>query len=252
MRQQTLVLAVLGTALVVTAGVAGALTLGSGSATAGQAAPDEQSITVSADGTVEASPDQAVVRVAVTATGNDSSAVRDEVADRAETMQSALESYGVPSENVRTAHFDIRQERKRAPDGSIERGQYVGTHAFEITVEDTDAAGEVVDTAVNNGADRVDGVSFTLSDEKREALYQDALTNAMGNAETRAGTLADAGGLSVTDTHTIVSTNTNYRAYQVESAALSAGAAAASGTSVESGPVTVTADVRVTYNATVA
>ncbi|WP_089649643.1 SIMPL domain-containing protein [Halobacterium hubeiense] len=251
MRQQTLVLAVLGTALVVTAGVAGALTLGSGSATAGQAAPDEQSITVSADGTVEASPDQAVVRVAVTATGNDSSAVRDEIAERAETMQSALESSGVPSENVRTAHFDIRQERERTGDG-IERGQYVGTHAFEITVEDTDSAGEVIDTAVNNGADRVDGVSFTLSDEKRESLYQDALTNAMGNAETRADTLADAGGLSVTDTHTIVSTNTDYRAYRVESAALSAGAAAASGTSVESGPVTVTADVRVTYNATVA
>ncbi|MCG1001946.1 MULTISPECIES: SIMPL domain-containing protein [Halobacterium] len=250
MRQQTVLIAVLGTALLVTAGVAGALTLGSGSATAGQAAPDGQSITVSADGTVEASPDQAVVRVAVTATGNDSSAVRDEIAERVETMRSALESDGIPSENVRTAHFDIRQEIERTPEGT-ERGQYVGTHAFEITVEDIDAAGEVIDTAVNNGADRVDGVSFGLSDEKRETLYQDALTNAMGNAETRAQTLADAGGLSVTDTHTIVSTNTDYRAYRVETAAFTSGAAV-SGTSVESGPVTVTAGVRVTYNATVA
>lgn len=250
MRQQTLLLAVLGTALLVTAGVAGALTLGSGSATAGQAAPDGQSITVSADGTVEASPDQAVVRVAVTATGNDSSAVRDEIAARSEEMRAALASYGIPAENVRTAHFDIRQERQRTPEGT-ERGRYVGTHAFEITVEDTDAAGEVVDTAVNNGADRVDGVSFTLSEQKRETLYQDALTNAMANAETRADTLADAGGLSVTDTHTIVSTNTDYRAYRVETAAFSGGVAA-SGTSVESGPVTVTADVRVTYNATAA
>jgi len=250
MQRQTLVLAVLGTALLVTAGVAGAVTLGSGQATAGQAAPSEQSITVSADGTVEASPDQAVVRVAVTATGNDSAAVRDDVASRVETMRSALESAGVPAENVRTAYFDIRQERQPTESG-VERGQYVGTHAFEITVEDTDAAGSVIDTAVNNGADRVDGVSFTLSDEKRESLYQDALTNAMGNAETRAQTLADAGGLSVTDTHTIVSTNTDYRAYRVETAALTAGGAA-SGTSVESGPVTVTADVRVTYNATVA
>ncbi|MUV61247.1 SIMPL domain-containing protein [Halobacterium sp. CBA1126] len=251
MRQQTLLLAVLGTALLVTAGVAGALTLGSGAAAAGEAAPDGQSVTVSADGSVEAEPDQAVVRVAVTATGNDSSAVRDEMAARVDEMQSALESYGVPAENVRTAYFDIRQERERTPSGGVERGQYVGTHAFEITVEDTDAAGEVVDTAVNNGADQVDGVSFTLSEEKRETLYQDALTNAMGNAETRAETLADAGDLSLTETHTIVSTNTNYRTYQVETAALG-GAAAAGGTAVESGPVTVTADVRVTYNATVA
>lgn len=253
MRQQTVLLAVLGTALLVTAGVAGALTLGSGSATADQAAPSDQSITVSADGEVEAEPDQAIVRVTVTATGNDSTAVRNEMAERSASMQSALEEYGIDEENIRTAHFNIRQERERTPNGGVERGDYVGMHAFEITVEDTDAAGEVVDVAVDNGADRVDGVSFTLSDEKRESLYQDALTAAMDNAETRAETLADAGDLSVTDTHSIVSADTNYRPYRVESAYLGAEAdAAGGGTSVESGPVTVTADVRVTYNATVA
>ncbi|NIB98392.1 SIMPL domain-containing protein [Halobacterium sp. R2-5] len=253
MRQQTLVLAVLGTALLVTAGVAGALTFGSGPATAGQAAPSDQSITVSADGEVEAEPDQALVRVAVTATGNDSTAVRSEIAERSAAMQSALEEYGISEENVRTVHFTIRQERERTPEGGVERGQYVGTHAFEITVEDTDAAGEVVDVAVDNGADRVDGVSFTLSDEKRESLYQDALTAAMGNAETRAETLADAGDLSVTATHSIVSADTNYRPYHVESASFAADSGSAGGgTSVQSGPVTVTADVRVTYNATVA
>lgn len=247
MQQKTLLIAVLGSALLVTAGVAGALALSSGSASAGQAAPSQQSITVSADGEVEAQPDQAIVRVAVSATGDNSTAVRDEIASQSQSMRAALEEYGLDSDAIRTAHYDIRQERKRTPEGT-EYGQYHGMHAFEITVDDTDAAGEVLDVAVNNGADRVMGVSFTLSEEKREDLYQDALTKAMANAETRAQTLADAGDLTVTGTHTIVSTDTRYRAYETEAVAYAGDAAG--GTSIESGAVTVTADVRVAYNAT--
>lgn len=247
MKQKTLLLAVLATALLVTAGVAGALTLGSGSAAAGQAAPSDQSITVSADGEVEAEPDQAVVRVAVTATGEDSTTVRNEIAEKSDSVRSALEEYGLGSDAIRTAHFDIRQERERTQEGT-EYGNYRGVHAFEITVNDTDNAGEVVDLAVDNGADRVMGVSFTLSDEKREDLYQDALAKAMNNADTRANTLAEAGGLSVTETHSIVSTNTRYRAYQTETVAYAG--EAGGGTSIESGSVTVSADVRVAYNAT--
>ena len=248
MRQKILVLAVLGAALMVTAGVVGGLTLGSGNAAA-QSANDGKSVTVSASGEIEATADQAIVRVAVTATGNDSNAVREELAQDAESLRAALEEYGLASDDIRTAYYDISQERERTPQGT-EMGEYRGTHAFELTVNDTEAAGEVIDVAVQNGADQVMGVSFTLSEEKRERVYNEALTEAMGNAESRADTLAAAGDLSVTEVHTIVAADTTHRPYAVETAAaMSAGADSAS-TSVQPGPVTVTADVRVTYNAT--
>ena len=242
-------MAVLGSALLVSAGVAGALALGSGSAAASQPDQSGKSITVSANGQVEATPDQAIVRVAVTATGDDSTAVREELASGAESLRSALEAYGIASEDIRTAHYDIREERERTSEGTETRG-YRGVHAFEITLADTEAAGEVIDLAVDNGADTVNGVSFTLSEEKREELHNEALTKAMENARNRADTLAAAGSVSVTGVHTIVSADTNYRGYRVEAAYASAGGDA--GTSIQSGPVTVTADVRVTYNATAA
>ncbi|WP_232700391.1 SIMPL domain-containing protein [Halobacterium wangiae] len=248
MRQKTLLLAVLGSALLVSAGVAGALMLGSGSASASQPDRSQKSISVSADGEIEATPDQAVVRVAILATGEDSTTVREELATDAESMRTALEEYGLDSEDVRTAHYDIRQERERTPEGT-EMGDYRGVHAFEITLDDTDAAGEVVDVAVENGADQVNGVSFTLSDDTREELHNEALTEAMSNARDRADTLAAAGDLSVTEVHTIVSTETRYHDYRVETAYASA---AGDSTSIEAGAVTVTANVRVTYNATTA
>lgn len=248
MQRNTVLTAVLAASLLVAAGVAGAIALGSSPAAAGGPSDTGKSITVSASGQIEATPDQAVVRVAITATGDNSTAVREELAADTETLRSALTDYGIPSEHIRTAHYDIRQERERTRDG-VERGQYRGVHAFEITLEDTEAAGEVIDLAVDNGADTIHGVSFTLSDEKREQLHNDALEKAMANAETRADTLASAGELSVTGVHTIVSADTNYHAYRTETAYVAADSAGAS-TSVESGPVTVTADVRVTYNAT--
>lgn len=247
MQQQQALTAVLAAALLVAAGVTGAVLLGSGPAAAGPSAPGEKSITVSAAGQIEATPDQAIVRVAITASGNDSTAVREELASETQSLQAALEEYGIPAEHVRTAHYDIRQEREHTSEGVKTLG-YRGVHAFEITINDTDAAGEVIDLAVNNGADTVNGVSFTLSDEKREQLHNDALEKAMANAETRANTLASAGDLSVTGVHTIVSADTQYRAYRTETAYVTASVDSA-GTSVQAGPVTVTANVRVTYNA---
>jgi len=254
MNSRTALGAVLVAGLLVAAGVAGAAALGTGPASAQsqqqQQADSSKSITVSASGDVEATPDQAVVRVAVTATGNDSTAVRESLASDVQSVRDALEEYGVPRDEVRTAHFDIRQEREHTASGT-EYGDYRGVHALEITTDDTGAAGELIDLAVDNGADQIDGVSFTLSDEKREQLHNDALEAAMGNAETRADTLASASDLSVTGVHSVHSADTGYRPYRMETTYVSAAgdAAAAGGTAVESGPVTVTADVRVTYNA---
>jgi uncharacterized protein YggE len=248
MRQKTLLLAVLGSALLVSAGVTGALMLGSGPASASQPDQSQKSITVSANGEIEATPDQAIVQVAIVATGNDSTAVREELASDAQSMRTALEEYGLDSDAIRTAHYDIRQERERTPEG-VEEGDYRGIHAFEVTLDDTDAAGEVIDVAVDNGADQVNGVSFTLSEDKREELHNEALTEAMSNARDRADTLAAAGDLSVTEVHTIVSTETRYHDYRVETAYASA---AGDSTSIEAGAVTVTANVHVTYNATAA
>lgn len=249
MESKTALSAVLVAGLLVAAGVAGATVLGTGPASASESS-DSKSITVSASGDVEATPDQAVVRVAVTAAGNDSTAVREELASNVESVRAALADYGIPDENVRTAHFDIRQERERTPEGT-ELGDYRGVHALEITTDDTDAAGELIDLAVDNGADTINGVSFTLSDEKREELHNDALEAAMSNADTRADTLAASADLSVTEVHSIHSADTGYRPYRMETAYVTAdGGAAVGGTSVQAGPVTVTADVRVTYNAT--
>ncbi|MCF2207993.1 SIMPL domain-containing protein [Halobacterium salinarum] len=233
-------------AVLVVAGIAGATALGMGPASADTHTTDSKAITVSAAGTVDATANQAVIDVAVTASGNDSTAVRESLAADVQSVRDALAADGVPANTVRTTNFDIRQQRDRTANG-VEYSGYRGVHDLEITTNDTSAAGELIDVAVTNGADTIDGTSFTLSDAKRDRLHNDALNTAMANARQRADTLASAGGLGVAGVHAIDSADTTAHP-RAEAGGMVPQSTTA--TTIDSGPVTVTASVQVTYNAT--
>lgn len=233
-------------ALLVTAGIAGALTTGQAP---GQAQVQNQNsmsdtVTVSGSGQVQAEADRAVVRVAVLATGDDIGTVRNQLSDNASSMRDALRSSGIDDGQIRTNYYDISsQERYGGP--REEEPKYRAIHSFTITVEDPGEVGAVIDTAVSNGASEVDGVEFTLSAEKREQLREDALEAAMDNARSEASTVAGAEDLRVSGVDRISTTDFDRSPYSVERAALAAGDGG--GTSIDSGPVTVSASVTVVY-----
>lgn len=207
---------------------------------------------VTAGGQVKADPDKAVVRVAVETTADTAKVARQRLADNTSRMRQALLDMGLSEDQLTTVHYDLRQDRRRPPrEGAKPEVQYRGYHMLEITLTDLDKVGDVVDTAVANGATRVDGVQFTLTDETRRQLKQEALTNAMTNAENKATTVAGAADLQLRKVHSIRTGQSggDYRRY-METAVASAGGDG--GTSFDAGPVTVTATVSVTYNATAA
>ena len=203
-------------------------------------------IQVSATGQVEAEPDQALVRVAVVATGEDATTARDRLAENVSTLRDALREAGIGDDQIRTAYFDLSQRHERTPDGGEPTG-YQATQAFEITLSNVSRTGEIIDVAVNNGANRVEGIEFTLADETRRELRADALRQALTNARADAETLADASNLAITGYEVLSTGEGGFTPYRAELATAEAADAA---TSVEPGPVTVTASVSVTYNAT--
>ena len=192
-------------------------------AAAQDATGDDSTVSVAATGQATAEPDQAVVQVAVVATGDDAETVRAALAENASRMREALAAAGVE-----------------------------GRHVFEVTLSDVDAVGPIVDAAVSNGADRVERVELTLSEERRRAVRADALRDAMANARGNADVVAESANLTVTGVHSASTGDLNFspiRAQTLETAA-DAGVNGGAPTSIESGPVTVTAQVDVTYNAT--
>lgn len=204
----------------------------------------DRSITVDATGNAAAAPDQAVVRVAATAEGDDPSTVRETLAERAEALRANLSAANVSEDDYRTTEYRIAEPRR--PPEERDGPAYEGVHAVEVTLDDPDRAGAIVDAAADANA-RVDSVEFTLSADRRETLRADAIDDAMGDARTQAGAIADSGGVQVTDVATVDASQRDYSPVRYEAAATSGDAG---GTSLDTGEVTVEYQVRVTYNAT--
>ncbi|MBO4249407.1 SIMPL domain-containing protein [Halomicrobium sp. IBSBa] len=242
MRRSIPAIAVLAT-LVLLSGCTGALGAGDSAQTA---ATDNRTVDVGATGAVSAQPDQAVVRVGVETRAGDAATARQQLADNVTQLRDALAD--VEGAQVRTNGYDIGQDYRRPPSEEEDpEPRYVARQSFEITINDTDKAGAVIDTAVANGANNVDNVEFTLSADRRDELEEQALEGAMDRARTKATTVAERADLTIEGVETVTTVDRGYRPYAAEMTATAATDGAS--TDIDSGPVTVTAQVQVTYEA---
>lgn len=248
MRTKTALTTVALVGLLLTAGCTTSLSPASVAATSpDDTATDGRAIQIAADGQVQAAPDRAVVRVAATASGDDVDAVRQRLAENATQMFEALRAQGIDESQISTVRYDIGQNYRHEERPS--EPKYRGQHTYQITLNDTSRAGPTVVTAVENGASRVEGVSFTLSEEKRDRLREQAISDAVETARGQAETAAESAGLTIVDTETVRTSELRAEPYRIESpTALAAGDAAAS-PGFAGGSVSVTARVLVTYDA---
>ena len=210
---------------------------------------DSDTIQVAATGQVDTAPNRAVLRMAVTARGDEVDAVRQRLAENASRMREALQEAGIEEHQIQTVRYDIGQNYRHQERSSEPR--YRGRHTYRIVLNDTDRAGSVVVTAIENGASRVENVRFTVTDDKRRELREEAIADAVKAAGGQADAAAASAGLSVTDVRTVRTGELRAEPYRVqETAALAAGGDAGGAPAFADGPVTVTARVLVTYNAT--
>jgi len=273
MRRRQLLVAT-GTAL--SAGLAGCL---GGSDADGGTTPDDEPtdtptptvrgnrrvVTVSGTGEVRGDPDRVLLEFEIQAREDSASAVRDDLSRRADAVRAALLDAGLAEEDVTTSRFHINErvdhrrlrEEDVDPDSPEARERfrfYQGTHALEVELDDVDAVGSVIDTAVDAGVDEVDRVTFTLSEEKRTDLREEALRKAINNAREKADAIAEE-----VDGEIIEATVVDASRGRIAPVQRSGGTAlqatptpapadgTGGSTGVEPGDVTVTVDVDVRY-----
>lgn len=204
-------------------------------------------VSVSANGQVDAAPDIAVLNLAVVARADSADDARQQVAEGVERMRTALRDAGVPDDAVSSSGYNLHIEY----DHSGEKREVVGyraVHSFTVELDDVDRAGDVIDVAVSNGATNVNGVYFTLSDERRQSLRAQAIEEAMQNARSDADAIASAGDLDLTG---LVSASTSSVGspgpiYAERAAGADDGGAP---TTIEPGTVSVSVTVSVVYGA---
>jgi len=224
----------LGLAVLVLAVTAGCL--GTSSATTGDD-PGNATVDVSGSASVTAAPDQATVRLAVVGTADSADDARAAAAADTAAVRTALRDAGVANDAIETSGYRL------GPVRSEERpGEYRAFHRLAVTVG-PDRAGAVVDAAVTGGADRVDGVTFGLTEATRADLRADAVAAALERARADADALAAAAGVAVGDLRHAETGSTGYVPVRYGPE----GATDGGTTDLSPGPVTVSATVHATY-----
>jgi uncharacterized protein len=158
---------------------------------AGGAAKPVGGITVNGTGTITSVPDEATFTIGVQTQG---STARDALAANSEQMRrviQAVRSAGVSKDDVQTQ--DVSVSANYSEENSIDG--YNASNSVLVTLRDLSRAGKVLDAASNAGANQVYGPNLSRSD--REAVEKKALSDAVGDARTKAEALAKAAGVNL-------------------------------------------------------
>jgi len=207
----------------------------------------DHTITATGTGSVIGTPDRAQISLAVQTEAAD---VKDAQAQNALIMTKVMDSLtaaGIPKEALKTTGYTIWPVYE---DTKIGLGQkvksYQVTNTLTVTLHDVSKVGEVIDIGVANGINQASSIQFLLSDEQAQALRTEALKEATARAASDATTVAAALGVNITAVDTVV-INQGYTPVVFQNYAISDKAVGGASTPIESGEVTVTATVTVTY-----
>lgn len=174
----------------------------------------EEQIRVSGSGSVGAAPDQVVVRLGVETMADTASAALSENSQQMERVINALQDAGVPEENIQTQTVQLRPQYTRPePEPGEPREQqrelvgYIASNVVEAVSDDLGTVGDLLDAAVEAGANQVEGIRFEVTQQTdlltqaREAAWEDAEQKAQQLADLAGGELGDV--ISINESTTV-------------------------------------------------
>ncbi|MBX2998983.1 MAG: SIMPL domain-containing protein [Caldilineaceae bacterium] len=159
-----------------------------------------RTITVSGMGEVDARPDRAVVNLGVETQAQSASEAIAQNNEQMQALINAMTDAGIADENIQTQVVRLSpqyEDQPPLPPQPTEQVQpmqqqtvprailgYVAVNTVQVRVEDLESVGEILDAAIEAGSNRIDGISFEISDsaqllvEAREAAWNNALQKA--------------------------------------------------------------------------
>ncbi len=222
-----------------------------GSAAAQAEEPNEKLIYASGTGKVTTTPDQAVVALAVQTENADVKVAQQMNAEQMDAVIDAIKAAGIPAEKIKTTGYSITPitEDSGSAWSTAKVKYYRVTNTVQVTLDDVTRVGEIIDLGIANGANRVNYISFTVSDEVQQQLRSQALNAAVQQARSDADAVAAALGKTIIDVKD-VNIGSSYVPLRYDSAVSYASGGmekAAVPTPIEVGEMDVTATVSVTY-----
>jgi hypothetical protein len=152
--------------------------------------PSEQTISVSGSATASSNPDSLVIVLGVESEAKTANDSLSQNSDSLNSVISALTNSGISEDDMQTSNFSIYPLYDSIKDSNGNWQQilngYKVSNILSIQTEKIDSAGDIIDAAVSSGANRVDNVSFELSDNTLQKISDDLIADAINDATQKA------------------------------------------------------------------
>lgn len=167
-------------------------------------------ISVSAEGKVTSIQDMATVVIGVMSQGSTAAAVKDMNNSKINKIIDFIKAQGINDSDIKTSQFTFYPQQ----DWQNGRGTIVGYQSDQsvtVTVKGVDKSQtvleKILDGAVNNGANQIQGVNFSF--ENSDSLQQEARKQAIDKAKAKAQGLAQEAGLTLGKVVSILESNSS-------------------------------------------
>ena len=148
---------------------------------------------VTGESKISTVPNKAVLSLGVTVNEVTVKGTQDKANTIITAITDGLTKLGIEKKDIKTEnyslypHYDYQQGQKIAG--------YTINASLSVSVTDFSKLNQAIDAATAAGANQVGGISFTLTDEKKKSVEDDARKQAIDDAKTKAQTLARLAGM---------------------------------------------------------
>lgn len=209
---------------------------------------DRNTITIQGSSSITVSPTIAYVSIGVTTFNKNAASAQSENAVKMDRVYKTLASLGIKKDKIKTVNYNISPRYDYKNNVATLAGYNV-INSIRVTVNDLKKVSDVLDMTIKEGVNQSNSISFGVTDEERDRLYLQALSQAVSNAKEKANTIAAAAGIAISKPANIIEGSSahfvqpNYRAMDMAKMA-----SETAPTPISEGELMIEANVTVIYD----
>src|SRR6478672_9678891 len=203
---------------------------------------------VSGSASNQTKPDKVTLSLGVETIDDTAQAALTSNSDLMNKVLEALKAAGVQENETSTSTFSISPNYNYS--SSNNQGRLIGftvSNSIQIESSNIESVSKWIDAAVSAGANNVNNIYFSLSNQKSEEIKNSLLKDAIDNAKTKADIAANAAGLKVIGVKSIIVGEAGSSPPVPVYSAKALDGAAASSTPIISGQQEISASVSIVY-----
>jgi len=160
----------------------------------GKAPEERNTVTITGEGRVDATPDVGQVNVTIVTENVNSETAQNENVEQFNKVVASLKQLGIEEKDLKTTSYTVYPVYDYTDGTRTQRGFEVN-QSLQVKIRNLDTSGDVIRVASANGVNQVSGLSFVV--DEPEQYKEEARRLALENAKQKAQELSDVLGVNL-------------------------------------------------------